>query len=131
MTAVPAALPATTVEALREENARLTAHIAQYTVNEPSIAEELAYRSSEMDRLEDERDRARCIAVTLEQELAELQAAVQAFTADRAKYISAIRDCHPHDVASYYRWQGHAESRRVLSERLGLPVAWPAEDGTR
>jgi uncharacterized coiled-coil DUF342 family protein len=69
-----AALPPTDVDALRDEVARLNAHIAKYTVNEPTIAEELAYRSSEIDRLRDERDQARRWAVALEQELAHVQA---------------------------------------------------------
>lgn len=74
MTAARAALPATTVEALREENARLIAHIAQYTVHEPTVAEEMAYIKSENDRLRAERDQARRFAVAYEQELAQLQA---------------------------------------------------------
>lgn len=74
MTAVPAALPATTVEALREENARLTAHIAKYTANEPTVREEMDYVREENARLRAERDQARRWAVALEQELAHLQA---------------------------------------------------------
>lgn len=79
MRAVPsdrprAALPPTDLDALRDEVARLNAHIAQYTVHEPTVAEEMAYLSSENDRLRDERDQARRFAVTFEQELAQLKA---------------------------------------------------------
>ena len=49
------------------------------------------------------------------------------FCAERAGFITAINNCHPDNVSDYHRWQGHAEARRQLSERLGLPVAWPAE----
>ncbi|MYW30141.1 hypothetical protein [Streptomyces sp. SID2119] len=50
-----------------------------------------------------------------------------AFCAQRAEYITSILNCHPNNDHDYYRWQGHAESRRQLSGQLGLPVAWPAE----
>jgi hypothetical protein len=53
-------------------------------------------------------------------------AIVEKFVADRAGYITAIRNCHPDNQHDYDRWQGHAESRRQLAEQLDLPVAWPA-----
>lgn len=53
---------------------------------------------------------------------------VAAFCAERAGCITAIKNCHPDNTADYYRWQGHAEARRQLAERLKLPIAWPAED---
>lgn len=56
---------------------------------------------------------------------------VTAFAAQRAEYVTSILNCHPDNAHDYYRWQGHAESRRQLSERLGLPVAWPAETEPR
>ncbi|GGS41117.1 hypothetical protein F2B00_03225 [Streptomyces parvus] len=56
---------------------------------------------------------------------------VAAFAAQRAEYVTSILNCHPDNKHDYYRWQGHAESRRQLSERLGLPVAWPAETEPR
>ncbi|WP_372344633.1 hypothetical protein [Streptomyces sp. KL116D] len=52
-------------------------------------------------------------------------AKVAEFVAKRAEYITAINGCH--NDADYWRWQGHAESRRQLAQELGLPVAWPAE----
>ncbi|MFJ7525205.1 hypothetical protein ACIQ1S_09780 [Streptomyces griseus] len=52
---------------------------------------------------------------------------VAAFAAQRAEYVTSILNCHPDNKHDYYRWQGHAESRRQLSQSLGLPVAWPAE----
>ncbi|MEV5854726.1 hypothetical protein [Streptomyces anulatus] len=66
--------------------------------------------------------------------VAELEAQakkVTAFAAQRAEYVTSILNCHPDNAHDYYRWQGHAESRRQLSERLGLPVAWPAETEPR
>lgn len=54
-------------------------------------------------------------------------ATVADFCAERAQYITAINNCHPDNASDYYRWQGGAEARRQLSERLGLPIAWPAE----
>ncbi|MFF5773892.1 hypothetical protein ACFY8V_32655 [Streptomyces californicus] len=53
---------------------------------------------------------------------------VAAHCAQRAEYITSILNCHPDNAHDYYRWQGHAESRRQLSQALGLPVGWPAED---
>lgn len=58
--------------------------------------------------------------------LATRDATVREFCADRAEYITAINNCHPDNVVDYWRWNGHAEARRQLSERLGLPTAWPA-----
>lgn len=55
-------------------------------------------------------------------------ARVREFCEERAQFITAINNCHPDNTLDYYRWQGGAEARRQLSERLGLPVAWPAED---
>lgn len=80
-------------------------------------------------RHEEELENAR-----LRARIAELEAAtekVTAFCAQRAECITAILNCHPDNAHDYYRWQGHAESRRQLSERLGLPVAWPAETEPR
>ncbi|MFL3869178.1 hypothetical protein LT966_21505 [Streptomyces griseobrunneus] len=60
--------------------------------------------------------------------IAELEAQaekVTAFAAQRAEYVTSILNCHPDNKHDYYRWQGHAESRRQLSQALGLPVAWP------
>lgn len=54
-------------------------------------------------------------------------AVVDDFCAERAEYITAINNCHPDNDRDYWRWNGHAEARRQLSERLGLPTAWPTE----
>ncbi|WP_329309337.1 hypothetical protein [Streptomyces microflavus] len=56
---------------------------------------------------------------------------VTVFCAQRAEYVTSILNCHPDNAHDYYRWQGHAESRRQLSQSLGLPVAWPAETEPR
>lgn len=45
-------------------------------------------------------------------------AVVQAFIAERAEYITAIENAG--NGPDYHRWQGHAEARRQLAERLGL-----------
>lgn len=50
---------------------------------------------------------------------------VAEFCADRAEYITAINNCASENDRDYWRWNGHAEARRQLSERLGLPTAWP------
>lgn len=63
--------------------------------------------------------------------VAELEAQaekVSAFCAQRAEYVSSLRNCHPDNGHDYDRWQGHAAARRQLSQALGLPVGWPAED---
>lgn len=60
-----------------------------------------------------------------------MEKAVGEFVAARAKYITAIRNCHPDNGHDYDRWQGHAAARRQLAQTLGLPVAWPAEGGGR
>lgn len=52
---------------------------------------------------------------------------VAEFCAERAEYINSINNCGPDNDRDYWRWNGHAEARRQLSERLGLPTAWPAE----
>lgn len=54
-------------------------------------------------------------------------AAVEKFCAARAEYITAINNCPPENSHDYWRWQGHAEGRRQLSQELDLPVAWPTE----
>lgn len=46
------------------------------------------------------------------------------FCAQRAEYVDNLRD-HA-SAEDYYRWTGHAEARRQLSNLLGIPVAWPA-----
>jgi len=124
---VTAALPPTSVDALRSEVTRLAALLGTYVGVKPTVAEEMAYVRSENDRLRAERDQARRFAVTFEQELAELRSVVDAFCAERAGVITAILNCHPDNQHDYDRWQGHAESRRQLSQRLGLPVGWPVE----
>lgn len=52
---------------------------------------------------------------------------VAEFCAERARYITSINNCHRDNASDYYRWQGHAEARRQLSERMGIPTSWPAE----
>jgi hypothetical protein len=61
------------------------------------------------------------------EQLRERLAVVEKFCAARAEFITAINNCHPDNSHDYWRWQGHAEGRRQLSQELGLPVAWPPE----
>ena len=61
-------------------------------------------------------------------QLREQLAKVADFAAKRAEYVTNLRHCSPTNNRDYYRWQGHAEARRQLSQLLGLPVGWPAED---
>lgn len=63
--------------------------------------------------------------------LATRDATVREFCAERAEYVRVLRQCTD-ATDDYHRWQGHAEARRQLSERLGLPTAWPAgQEGQR
>ena len=43
---------------------------------------------------------------------------VDDFITERNQYITAIENCSPENTADYWRWQGHAEARRQLAERL-------------
>ena len=45
-------------------------------------------------------------------------AVVAEFCSERARYITSINNCHPDNDDDYYRWQGHAEARRQLGQRL-------------
>ncbi|MGW1930438.1 hypothetical protein [Streptomyces sp. NPDC001919] len=94
---------------------------------------------AEVTRLREERhstnealsDAAETIRVQRDR-IAELEAAaaqVAKFCAARAEYVDNINNCSPSNDRDYWRWNGHAESRRQLSQLLGLPVGWPAEDG--
>lgn len=80
-----------------------------------------------LDRL-----RASVTAESLEAYRAEIDrlrarlAVVDDFCAERAQYVTALKQ-NTDGGADYHRWQGHAEARRQLSERLGLPTAWPDE----
>ncbi|TXS14017.1 hypothetical protein EAO70_20765 [Streptomyces sp. adm13(2018)] len=90
--------------------------IAQRVVDN-AVAEALAEQAGELEML-----RA---------QVAELEAAaekVAGFCAARAEYVDNLRGCSPSNNRDYYRWSGHAEARRQLSQLLGLPVGWPAED---
>lgn len=48
----------------------------------------------------------------------ELLALVAEFCGERGQYITGINNCPPGNDDDYYRWQGHAEARRQLTERL-------------
>ncbi|MEU0157973.1 hypothetical protein ABZ154_03770 [Streptomyces sp. NPDC006261] len=68
---------------------------------------------------------------TLTRRVAELEAQAEktaAFCAQRAEYVTNLRAFVEGGEHDYYRWTGHAEARRQLSQSLGLPVGWPAED---
>lgn len=46
---------------------------------------------------------------------------------DKALLLAAL-GLADRNRADYWRWQGHAEARRQLSQALGLPVGWPVKD---
>lgn len=53
---------------------------------------------------------------------------VKWFINQRPEYIQALRGTRgTDDQTDYYRWQGHAEARRQLAQRLGCTV--PSEPG--
>lgn len=60
-----------------------------------------------------------------------LDAAVEEFINERPGYITALRNT-PGDgsQADYYRWQGHAEARRQLAQKLGWTVPHEPGDST-
>jgi hypothetical protein len=105
----------TTVLNLDDIEAR-TAHLYEY-INQPEEADVLAGTDVPVLVAEVKRLRTQ-------------MAAVEKFVAARAEYITAINNCHPDNSADYWRWQGHAEGRRQLSQTLGLPVGWPGQKET-
>lgn len=54
---------------------------------------------------------------TGEQRLAAKIKVVDDFIDERDDYINTLKQCTESN-ADYFRWQGHAEARRQLSERL-------------
>lgn len=59
-----------------------------------------------------------------------IEETVTEFLAERVEFVRTLRQCVD-DNADYYRWQGHAEARRVLAQMLGWPVPCPAEDAAK
>lgn len=51
------------------------------------------------------------------------------FINERPEYVTACRNAHPDNTADYHRWQGGAEARRQLAQRLGWTV--PHEIGEK
>jgi hypothetical protein len=47
-----------------------------------------------------------------------LQKVVSKFLAERDNFIRAIENCPSDEIADYWRWQGHAQARRILREDL-------------
>lgn len=58
--------------------------------------------------------------------LRRFSAVVEGFISDRGEYITALKNCSPDNTADYWRWQGHAESRRQLLASL----PWSPDDDT-
>ncbi|MFG3046327.1 hypothetical protein ACGFZR_15525 [Streptomyces sp. NPDC048241] len=83
----------------------------------------LSVRTRELVEMEADRNRWKARVAELEQR----EVIVAHFVAQRAEYVTALRNCHPDNGHDYNRWQGHAAARRQLAKLLGLPVAWPAE----
>jgi hypothetical protein len=50
---------------------------------------------------------------------AHTKSVIDAFIAEREQYITALKTCAPDNNTDYWRWQGNAEARRQLAERLG------------
>lgn len=63
-------------------------------------------------------------------ELLELRARVIDFINERPEYVNSCRNAHPDNTHDYYRWQGGAEARRQLAERLGWTVPYEFGDKT-
>ncbi|HEY2086289.1 MAG TPA: hypothetical protein VGH54_09720 [Mycobacterium sp.] len=47
-----------------------------------------------------------------------LQKVVTKFLDERANFIRALENCPASNMEDYWRWQGHAQARRMLSEDL-------------
>lgn len=63
-----------------------------------------------------------------------LQQVVAKFLAERDQVIIAINNCPASNMEDYWRWQGNAEARRVLSqdlERDGIDLTVDAAVGNR
>lgn len=54
---------------------------------------------------------------------------VRAHIDERPEYITACTDAGPESEHDYYRWQGGAEARRQIAQRLGWTV--PYEPGEK
>jgi hypothetical protein len=63
-------------------------------------------------------------------ELLELRAIVADFINERPEYVNSCRNAHPDNYSDYHRWQGGAEARRQLAERLGWTVPYEFGDKT-
>ncbi len=63
-------------------------------------------------------------------ELRALRDKVAAFINERSESITAIENCPAGNEWDYYRWQGHAEARRVLAQQLGWTVPHNPGDET-
>jgi len=61
---------------------------------------------------------------------ARLHEIVRDFIDERPKYVTACRNAHPDNAHDYHRWQGGAEARRQLAERLGWTVPYEVDEKT-
>ena len=62
----------------------------------------------------------------------EVNSAVEAFINERPEYITALKNTRgTDDQSDYWRWQGHAESRRQLAQALGWTVPHNPGETTR
>lgn len=70
------------------------------------------------------KEEAKAIALLNEHgpKVAKFVETVKAFINERPGVIQAINECAPGNDSDYWRWQGHAEARRVLAEALNLTV---------
>lgn len=62
----------------------------------------------------------------------EVNSAVEAFINERPGYITTLKNTRgTDDQSDYWRWQGHAESRRQLAQSLGWTVPHNPGEATR
>ncbi|HEY3559716.1 MAG TPA: hypothetical protein VGL05_19740 [Kribbella sp.] len=51
-----------------------------------------------------------------------LEQQVATYLAERVNVVTALNNCPASNMEDYYRWQGHAEARRILAESLGIDL---------
>ncbi|MER6778411.1 MULTISPECIES: hypothetical protein [unclassified Streptomyces] len=123
---------------LEAEVSRLTSDRDGFRDQRNGVIKDNEHLISKVQESDEARLRAENATRTAQREIERLRARVEAlsaasekvaaFCAQRAEYVTNLRNCSPTNDRDYYRWSGHAEARRQLSQRLGLPVGWPAGD---
>lgn len=109
-------------ESLR--NDRHAAKVAELRAERAQLQDDITGACLARHEEEQENTRLRARVAKLEAQAEK----VAAFCAQRAEYVTNLRQFVEGGEDDYFRWQGHAAARRQLSQSLGLPVGWPAED---